>query len=251
MLINIPTMKELNELVFLMSPTSTSEPDGMNGYFFQKCLHIIKQDLLGVIFASFSGQMIHKHFSHSCIILLPKVSNRNKLKEYRPISLSDFTSKILSKVVSSRLSPILLTLVSLNQLGLVKGRKISENIMLAQEIIYKIRKPNIKSSIIIKLDMAKSYDRVYWAYICLVLKKMIFDEKIVDMVWRIITNNWYYIIISGKRYGFFHSTRGLKQGYPLSPALFIFGAIVLSRILNQLNNNSDFHCFSIEKRGQW
>jgi len=76
-----------------------------------------------------------------------------------------------------------------------------------------------------------------------------FDEVFIDMVWRIMDNNWYSIIINGKRHGFFHSTRGLKQGDPLSPALFILGAEVLSRSLNRLHNNPEYHGFFMESRG--
>ena len=91
--------------------------------------------------------------------------------------------------------------------------------MLAQEIIHHIKKHNVRSNVIIKLDMTKAYDRVYLSYICLFLRKMGFDEIFIDMVWRIMDNNW-YSIINGKRYGFFHCTRNLKKGDPLSHALF-------------------------------
>ncbi|KAH0772311.1 hypothetical protein KY290_016292 [Solanum tuberosum] len=245
----MPNLEELKEVIFSMNPNSAAGPDGMNGHFFQKCWNIIKHDLLDVIHAFFCGQMIPKYFSHSCIVLLPKVNSPNKLNEFKPISLSNFTSKIISKIVSSRLSPILPNLVSLNQTGFVKGRSISENIMLAQEIIHHIKKPNIGSNVVIKLDMAKAYDRVSWSYICLVLRRMGFEEVFIDMVWRIMANNWYSIIVNGKRHGFFHSTRGLKQGDPLSPALFILGAEVLSRSLNRLHSNPDYFGFLMETRG--
>ncbi|KAH0646562.1 hypothetical protein KY284_034446 [Solanum tuberosum] len=216
----IPSIEELKEVVYSMNPNSAAGPDGMNGYFFQKCWNIINKDLMAVIHAFFSGQMIPKYFSHACLILLPKVKNPNRLNEFRPISLS-----------------------------FVKGRSISENIMLAQEIIHQIKKPIIGSNVVIKLDMAKAYDRVSWSYICLILRKMGFEEIFIDMIWRIMANNWYSIILNGRRYGFFHSTRGLKQGDPLSPALFILGAEVLARSLNRLHQHPLYHGFYMEMSG--
>ena len=142
-------MEELKSVIFSMNPNSAAEPDGMNGYSFQKCWHIIKDELVGVVKALFSGQIIGKYFSHSCIVLLPKVSSPNKFTEFRPISLSNFTSKNISKIVSIKHKPILPPLISSNQSGFVKGRSISENIMLAQEIIHHIKKPNDGSNIII------------------------------------------------------------------------------------------------------
>ncbi|WMV30174.1 hypothetical protein MTR67_023559 [Solanum verrucosum] len=121
--------------------------------------------------------------------------------------------------------------------------------MLAQEIIHGIKKSKEGDNVVIKLDMTKPYDRVSWSYTCLVLRKMGFGELFIDRVWRIMSNNWYSVIINGKRHGFFHSTRGLKQGDPLSPALFILGAEVLSRMLNLLHQNQVYKGFQMELRG--
>lgn len=148
-----------------------------------------------------------------------------------------------------RLATILPLLLSDNQSGFVRGRSITESIMLAQEITHGIKKPYTGSNVVIKLDMTKAYDRVSWSFTCLILRIFGFGELFIDLVWRIMSNNWYSIIINGHRHGFFHSTRGLKQGVPLSPALFILGAEVFTRMLNSLHQNINYRGFFMETRG--
>ncbi|XP_060202140.1 uncharacterized protein LOC132630587 [Lycium barbarum] len=82
---------------------------------------------------------------------------------------------------------------------------------------------------VVKLDMMKAYDRVSWLFLSKVLKKFGFSERIIDTVFRLVSSNWYSVLINGKAHGFFTSLRGVKQGYPLSPILFIISAEVLSR----------------------
>ncbi|XP_019264570.1 PREDICTED: uncharacterized protein LOC109242178 [Nicotiana attenuata] len=78
---------------------------------------------------------------------------------------------------------------------------------------------------------------------------MDFCEMVIDMIWRTMSNNWYSVIVNGTRFGFFHSSRGLKQGDPLSSSLFIIGAELLSRMLNTLNHSQLFNGFYMERRG--
>ena len=120
-----PTMNELQEMVFSTNPNSAGGNNCINGYFFQKCLKIINQELMGVVLACFSGKEILKYFSHCCIVILPKLNNPSNLKEFRPIILSNFISKIIFKLLSKRLSSILPNLISLNKSVFVKGRSIT------------------------------------------------------------------------------------------------------------------------------
>uniref|UniRef100_A0A8C0UC45 Reverse transcriptase domain-containing protein n=1 Tax=Cyanistes caeruleus TaxID=156563 RepID=A0A8C0UC45_CYACU len=244
-----PTMIELKQAVFSMSPTSAAGPDGLNGKFFQCCWDIIQVDLLNVVKAFFCGQSMPRYMTQACLVLIPKVEFPNTLSEFRPISLSNFINKIVSKILSLRLAPILPRIISPNQSGFIKGRSISENIMLAQEIVQGIKKPNRGANVVIKLDMAKAYDRVSWSFTCLMMRRMGFGETFIDMVWRTMSNNWYSVIVNGTRYGFFHSTRGLKQGDPLAPSLFILGAELLSQMLNNLTHDQFFNGFYMERRG--
>ena len=98
----------------------------------------------------FCGNILPKYFSHACLVLLPKIDHPNKLSEFRPISLSNFSNKIIPKIFCFRLAGILPQFISENQSGFVKGRSISENIMLAQEITHRIKQPNECDNVVIK-----------------------------------------------------------------------------------------------------
>ena len=67
------------------------------------------------------------------------------------------------------------------------------------------------------------------------------------MVWRLVSNPWFSVLINGMPRGFFLASRGLRQGNPLSPSLFILGAEVLSRMLNQLQLHPGFCGFKVHR----
>lgn len=120
--------------------------------------------------------------------------------------------------------------------------------MLTQEMVHNINRTSSDGNVVLKMDMAKAYDRVSWEYLCRALRHFGFSERWIDSVWRLITNVWYSVNINGVRHGFFKSTRGIKQGDPLSPSLFIIGEELLSIMMNSLIH-SNFIPFTFGKNG--
>ncbi|XP_019226229.1 PREDICTED: uncharacterized protein LOC109207710 [Nicotiana attenuata] len=118
-----------------------------------------------------------------------------------------------------KLEKILPSLISANQSGFVKGRSIFENILLTQEIVTDIRLRGKPANVVIKLDMAKAYDRVSWKYLLHVVRKMRFAEQFINMIWNLLANN----------------------------CLFILSAEVLSRSLNKLFEDKKFRGFGMPK----
>jgi len=156
----LPDLEEVKEVVFSLDGTSSSGPDGLTGDFFQTCWRIVQSDLVDVVQAFFKGDTLPKSFTHTNLVLLPKKSIIKTFADLRPISLSNFINKVISKVIHGRLDGLLTNITSSNQSGFVKGRCIIENVLLTQEIVTDIRKRGKPANVVLKLHMSKAYDRV-------------------------------------------------------------------------------------------
>ncbi|KAL0393382.1 UNVERIFIED_CONTAM: Retrovirus-related Pol polyprotein from type-1 retrotransposable element R2 [Sesamum radiatum] len=200
---------------------SAAGPDGFSALFYQVCWDIIAQDVLIAVQDFFCCTPMPKNFKATSIALIPKVLNPSVWTDYRPISLCNVSNKICSKIMNDRLSRILPRIIAPSQSGFVGGRLISDNILLAQELIHTLDEKRRYENVVYKLDMAKAYDRVQWQFLYNVLRKMGFNEKWIQLVKNCIEQCWFSVLVNGDKAGFFSSSRGVRQDDPISPSLFI------------------------------
>ena len=116
----------------------------------------------------FCGEELPRRVTATSIVLLAKVARPKSFSEFHPISLC--VNKIISKILAIRLASILPKIIFGNQNGFVWGRVISNNYLLAQELISNIGRTARGGNVALKLDMMKAYDRVVWPFLINVLK---------------------------------------------------------------------------------
>ena len=230
-----PTEAEIKEAVFAINPDKAPGPDGMTSLFYQRFWNFVGKDIVHMVKAFFASGELDERINQTNICLIPKTERPKSMSEFRPISLCNVSYKIISKILSTRLKKILPKLISETQSAFVACRLITDNILIAQEMFHALRtNPSCQSKYVaIKTDMSKAYDRVEWSFLEELMERMGFDGRWINRIMRCISSVSYQVLINGEAKGNITPSRGLRQGDPLSPFLFILCTEVL---ISQLKN---------------
>ena len=136
----------------------------------------------------FSQGKVPLEINKTLLVLIPKNDHPQTLKMYRPISLCSVVYKIVTKMIANRLKTILPHLVSPQQTSFVPGRHITENTVIAQEVIYSMRrKTGKRGQMIIKAVLEKAYDIITWSFIHDTLLEATISFDLVQFIMDCIT----------------------------------------------------------------
>jgi hypothetical protein len=215
-----------------MKPNKSPGPDGFTAGFYQKHWSMLKDDICHAVLAFLNGGDMLEIVNRTVLVLIPKVKNPEELTQFRPIALCNVLYKICSKVISNRLRGILDDIISEEQSAFVLGKLIPDNALIAYESIHYLKHNKGKSgACVVKLDMAKAYDRVEWQYLCSIMLQLSFKEAWVSPIMKCVESVTFSVRVNGHFLVAFKPTHGIRQGYPISPYLFLLCAEGLSYML--------------------
>ena len=182
----------------------------------------------------FQTRAIPEYLNETLIWLIPKCQSPESLCNYHPISLCNSIYKVVSKIIVARLRPFLDKIISPVQAAFVPGRKGLDNIIIAQELIHSIDKKKCRFWFMaVKIDLAKAYDRLEWSFILKVLLAFRFPQSLIVLIMSCISSTSMSILFNGGKLDTFKPSRGIRQGDPLSPYLFIICIEYLGQLIEK------------------
>ncbi|KAL5820560.1 hypothetical protein ACOSQ3_022442 [Xanthoceras sorbifolium] len=220
-------------------------------YFFQKHWSIVGDSVTATCLHCLNEGASLTGINHTLITLISKIKSAEKITDFGPISLCNVLYKIISKTLANRFRTVLNLVISDSQSAFIPGRVITDNALVGFECMHALkRKSNKKDGYMaLKLDMSKAYDCVEWSFLVATMLRLGFSQCWVDRIMRCVTSVSYSFMLNGSVVSSIIPSRGLRQGDPLSPYLFLICAEGLSALISDANVRGVFSGFRCSRNG--
>ncbi|XP_068483176.1 uncharacterized protein [Phaseolus vulgaris] len=190
---------------------------------------IIKADVLSAVKDFASKGHWPRGTNASFLCLVPKVENPQHLGEFRPISLVGCLYKIISKVLSLRLKKVISRVIDIRQPAFLEGRGLLDSVLVANEVLEEYKRKR-KSCIFFKVDYEKAFDSVSWDFIYYMLERLGFCAQWIRWIKCCLESASVSVLVNGSPTREFLPRKGLRQGDPLAPFLFLIVAEELAGV---------------------
>jgi hypothetical protein len=235
--LDAPFSEKVWETIKKLPSDKAPGPDGFTGGFYKACCPIIKQDIMRAVSAVRSRRFRNfDKLNSAYITLIPKMVGAEQVKDFRPISLVHSCAKLITKLLANRLAGRLNEMVSPIQSAFIKGCFIQDNFMLVQQtdrFLHQQKQPRI----LLKLNISKAFDSVSWPFLLEVMHHLSFGQIWRDIISGLLGSASTKVLVNGIPGDTILHRRGLRQGDPLSPMLFILAMDVLGFLFAKAEND--------------
>lgn len=154
------TLEEIEKALKEMKTNTAPGPDGFPVCFYKEFWPQLKGQIKEMMDLLFEGKLEMWRINYGVITLIPKIRDANTIKAFRPICLLNVCFKLLTKVITNRLSKFA-DKINESQTAFIPGRQILEGVVILHEVLHEL-KVKKQSGIILKLDFEKAYYKVQW-----------------------------------------------------------------------------------------
>ena len=240
------TREECKNILKTFQNGKSPGEDGYTAEFYKQFFSFLGQDLTDSLNAAFEFGEMSVSQRRGVITLLPKEdSDELLLSNWRPITLLNVDYKIASKTIAKRIERVLPYLIHPDQTGFMKGRYIGQNIRLINDILRQTELQKIPG-ILLLLDFQKAFDTLEWSFIQKTLNLLNFGDGVKRWISTFYNNSESSVMNNSFCTNNFKLSRGVRQGCPLSPYLFILAAEVLATKIRQEKSIKGINIFGNE-----
>ncbi|MCI03311.1 LINE-1 reverse transcriptase like, partial [Trifolium medium] len=234
------SLEEVREVIWSCDGNKCPGPDGFNFNFLKACWEIIKGDIMAFLFEFYNTASLPKAFTASFLALIPKKDHPQVLSDYRPICLVSSMYKILAKVLATRLKKVLGKLISPVQSAFLPNRQILDGVLVVNELL-DLAKRRKDKCLMFKVDFERAYDTVNWNFLEYMMTRMGFTVGWRQWIRACVFQSSMSVLVNGSPTEDFTVGKGLRQGDPLSPFLFLIVAEGLTGLMSKAVDGSLFH----------